>query len=50
LAADYIVTGTVIEMADSVVIFGRFINVESGEVESVDQVIVPKDEDVRQLI
>ena len=30
LAANYIVTGTVIEMASSVVIFGRIINVETG--------------------
>ena len=50
LAANYIVTGTVIEMADSVVIFGRIINVESGEIESVAQVIVPKGRDVRKLI
>jgi Ca-activated chloride channel family protein len=50
LAANYIVTGTVIEMADSVVIFGRIIDVESGEIESAAQVIVPKDRDVKKLI
>ena len=50
LAADYIITGSVIEMAASVVIFGRIINVETGEVESVAQVIVAKDPDVRKLL
>jgi TolB-like protein len=50
LAANYIVTGSVIEMAATVVIFGRIINVESGEVESVAQVIVPRNEDVNALL
>jgi TolB-like protein len=50
LAANYIVTGSVIEMAASVVIFGRIINVETGEVESVAQVIVPMDSDIRKLL
>ena len=50
LAANYIVTGTVIEMASTVVIFGRIVNVETGEVESVAQVIVPKDPDVQKLL
>jgi TolB-like protein len=43
LTANYIVTGSVIEMPNSVVIFGRIINVETSEVESVAQVIVPKE-------
>ena len=50
LAANYIVTGSVIEMAASVVIFGRIINVETGEVESVAQVVVPMDGDVKKLL
>jgi Ca-activated chloride channel family protein len=50
LTANYIVTGTVIEMANTVVIFGRIVNVETGEVESVAQVIVPKDPDVKKLL
>jgi hypothetical protein len=50
LAANYIVTGSVIEMAASVVIFGRVINVETGEVESVAQVIVPMDAELRKLL
>jgi len=50
LAANYIVTGSVIEMASTVVIFGRVINVETGEVESVAQVIVPIDAEVKKLL
>jgi curli biogenesis system outer membrane secretion channel CsgG len=50
LAANYIVTGSVIEMPTSVVIFGRIINVETGEVESVAQVIVPMDRDIEKLL
>ncbi|MBA7713176.1 hypothetical protein ES703_122176 [subsurface metagenome] len=50
LAANYIVTGPVIEMASTVVIFGRIINVETGEVESVAKVLVPKDADVKKLL
>jgi Mg-chelatase subunit ChlD/TolB-like protein len=50
LAANYMVTGSVIEMAASVVIFGRIINVETGEVESVAQVVVPMDGDVKKLL
>ncbi|GAG98577.1 unnamed protein product, partial [marine sediment metagenome] len=34
----------------TVVVFGRIINVETGEVESVAQVIVPKDPDVKKLL
>ena len=50
LAANYIVTGSVIEMEATVVIFGRVINVETGEVESVAQVILPKDADLTRLL
>ena len=50
LAADYIVTGSVIEMASTVVVFGRVINVATAEVESVAQVILPKDADVIRLL
>jgi Mg-chelatase subunit ChlD/TolB-like protein len=50
LAANYIVTGSVIELAASVVIFGRIINIETGEVESVAQVIVPMDRDIQKLL
>lgn len=50
LSASYLITGSVIEMESSVVIFGRIINVESGEIESAAQVIVPRDRDIRQLL
>lgn len=43
LSANYLVTGSVIEMERSVVIFGRIINVVSGEIESAAQVIVPRE-------
>ncbi|MCK5569950.1 MAG: hypothetical protein KAJ15_09550, partial [Spirochaetes bacterium] len=50
LTANYILTGSVVEMPGSVMIFGRVINVETAEVESVAQVIVPKNHDVRALL
>jgi TolB-like protein len=42
LAADYIVTGTVMETANTYIIFSRLLNIASGEVESAAQVIVAK--------
>ena len=50
LTADYILTGSVVEMHESVLIFGRIINIETAEIESVAQVIVPKDRDVQALL
>ncbi|UCF97452.1 MAG: VWA domain-containing protein [Spirochaetaceae bacterium] len=50
LAAHYIVTGTVIETAATVVVFGRVIDVTTGEVESVAQVIIPKDAELIRLL
>jgi len=50
LTANYILTGSVIEMPGSVVIFGRIINVETAEVESAAQVIVPKSGEVNALL
>lgn len=50
LAARYILTGSVIEMPSSVVIFGRIVNVETSEVESAAQVIVPKSGEVKALL
>lgn len=50
LAAQYILTGTLIEMPNSVVIFGRVVNVETTEIESAAQVIVPKNREVRALL
>lgn len=49
LAADYLLTGSVIEMDRTVIIFGRLINVETAEIESVAQVVVPKTADVKNL-
>jgi TolB-like protein len=42
LDADYIMTGTVIETANTFIIFSRLLNIGSGEVESSAQVIVGK--------
>ena len=42
LGANYILTGTVMEMTGSYVVFSRLLNVGSGEVESAAQVIVAK--------
>ncbi len=42
LGADYILTGAVMEMTATYVIFSRLLNVRSGEVESAAQVIVAK--------
>lgn len=50
LSADYIVTGSVIEMASTVVVFGRVINVATAEVESVAQIILAKDADLTRLL
>ena len=44
LSAKYIITGTVIPMQDSVVVFGRLIDVESAEIISVAQIILLKKE------
>jgi hypothetical protein len=50
LTANHILTGTVIEMPSSVVIFGRIINVETAEIDSAAQVIVPKNREVESLL
>jgi TolB-like protein len=50
LTANHILTGTVIEMPTSVVIFGRIINVETAEIESAAQVIVQKNREVKALL
>ena len=50
LTADHMLTGTVIEMPNSVVIFGRIINVETAEIESAAQVIVAKNREVAALL
>ena len=50
LTANHILTGTVIKMPSSVVIFGRIINVETAEVESAAQVIVPRSREVESML
>ncbi len=50
LAADYLVTGTVIPMSESVVIFSRILNVETAVIESAAQVIVPRSAEVESLL
>jgi len=50
LSANYILTGTVIEMSESVVIFCRVVNVETAEIESVGQIIVPRSEEVDAML
>jgi len=50
LSAGLILTGTVIEMSGSVIIFGRVIDVETAEIQSAAQVIVDKNADVNSLL
>jgi hypothetical protein len=50
LSANYILAGSVIEMSRSVVIFCRVINTETAAIESVSQVIVPRNQEVRALL
>ena len=50
LAADYILTGTVVPMQSSVVVFTRVIHSETGEIRSAAQVIVPVDAEIRTLM
>ncbi len=50
LAVNYILTGSIVESSKTVAIFGRIINVEPAEIESVAQVIVPKNSNVEPLL
>ena len=50
LYANYVLTGTVIEMSESVVIFCRVVNIQTAEIESVGQVIVPRNEEVNAML
>ena len=50
LAAGYIVTGTVVEMTTTLVIFARVINVKTGEVESAAQVVLPRSGEIERLL
>ena len=50
LTAHYIITGTVIEMNESVVVFCRVVDVQTGAIISVSQVIIPKNSEIRALL
>jgi len=50
LSAHYIITGTVIEMSESVVVFCRVVDVQTGTIISVSQVIIPKSSEIRVLL
>ena len=50
LSAKYMVTGTVIEMKSSVIIFTRIIDIETAQILGASQIIVEKDEDVKALL
>jgi hypothetical protein len=50
LRADYIVTGSIIEMPSSVILFARALNRKTGTAESVVQLILPLDESIRSLL
>jgi hypothetical protein len=50
LSATHILTGTVILMKDSVVVFARVVSVESGAIESVAQVVAPRTPEVEDLL
>ncbi len=50
MKTDYVLIGSVAETKKTIVIFGRLINVETAEIESVPQVILPKNKDVESLL
>ncbi len=49
-AAQWILTGTVIDMPESLVVFIRVIDVQSGEIVTVSQVLLPKDAEILKLL
>ena len=49
-AAEWLLTGTVIEMPKSLVVFVRVIDVESGEIIAVSQVLLAKAPDIVNLL
>jgi hypothetical protein len=50
LSADYLITGMIIETPSSVVLFARVINSRKETVDSVAQIILPLDDEVRLLL
>jgi TolB-like protein len=49
-AAQWILTGTVIDMPDSLVVFIRVIDVQSGEIVAVSQVLLSKEPEILKLL
>jgi TolB-like protein len=49
-AAEWILTGTVIDMPESIVVFMRVIDVRSGEIVTVSQVLLPKEPEILRLL
>jgi TolB-like protein len=50
LSAAYIVTGNLIETTESVIIFARIVNVETGTIESAAQTVVSKKSDITRFL
>jgi TolB-like protein len=50
LKVDYILTGSIIEMPSSVVLFARILNRKTEAVDSVAQLILPLNDEVRALL
>ena len=50
LSAEYILTGTIIPMPTTAVVFSRIIHVESSAVKATAQIIVPMTAEVRSLL
>lgn len=50
LGADYILTGTILEMKESVLVFVRVINTRNENMESVAQIVLEKNDEVRALL
>jgi hypothetical protein len=50
LGSDYIITGTVVETASSLSIFARILKVQTGQVESTQDLRLPKDQELNALL
>ena len=50
LSSRYIVTGNIIEMKKSLIIFSRIIDIETAEIVTAAQIIIKKDSDISDLI
>lgn len=50
VGARYMITGTVIELSESVVVFCRIVDVQTAAIVSVSQVVIRKDGEIRALL